>query len=53
RWGQHVFSSKNYNNDWDGTFNGEPLPDGSYYYVIQCDGSVKEKGALTILRLKK
>jgi gliding motility-associated-like protein len=53
RWGQQVFSSKNYNNDWDGTFNGEPLPDGSYYYVIQCDGSVKEKGALTILRLKK
>jgi len=53
RWGQQVFSSNNYDNTWDGTYQGEPLPDGSYYYVIQCDGELKEKGALTILRLKK
>lgn len=53
RWGQKVFESHNYDNTWDGTYNGDPLPDGSYYYVIQCNGEVTHKGALTILRLKK
>ena len=34
RWGQIVFSSTGYNNPWDGTYKGEPLPVDSYYYVI-------------------
>lgn len=35
RWGWEVYKSEDYKNDWQGTFNGEPLPDGSYVYVIQ------------------
>ena len=53
RWGQQVFEAENYDNTWDGTYQGEPLPDGAYYYVIICDGEVKYKGDLSILRLKK
>ena len=50
RWGQKVFESKNYENTWDGTYNNTPLPDGSYYYFIQCNSKTQYKGGLTILR---
>jgi len=54
RWGGKVFESLDYKNDWDGTYNGKPLPDGTYYFVIHYDlvtnGGVDKKGSLTILR---
>jgi large repetitive protein len=34
RWGQKVFHSIGYTKEWDGIYNGEPLPVGVYYYVI-------------------
>ncbi|WP_162946654.1 Ig-like domain-containing protein [Chitinophaga barathri] len=39
RWGNVVFKSSEYRNDWDGTCNlglhiGQNLPDGTYYYVV-------------------
>ncbi|MEO0338265.1 MAG: gliding motility-associated C-terminal domain-containing protein, partial [Bacteroidota bacterium] len=35
RWGDEVFRSGTpYNNDWDGTFNGEVLPVGTYFYRL-------------------
>jgi gliding motility-associated-like protein len=49
--GQTVFSSDSYDNTWAGTFQGKTMPDGTYYYVIQMEGSDKlYKGAITILR---
>ena len=49
RAGRTVFKSDNYNNKW----NGDNLPDGVYYYVLECNG-VKGtdiyKGSVTILR---
>ncbi len=52
RWGQKVYSEDGYNNTWGGTNQkGEPLPDGTYYYVIWFEGSDREyKGAVTVLR---
>jgi len=35
RWGKVVFETENYQHDWDGTYNGEPLPDGTYMYIIE------------------
>jgi gliding motility-associated-like protein len=32
--GSKVFEKKGYTNDWDGTSNGKPVPQGTYYYVI-------------------
>lgn len=32
--GQLVFSANNYRNDWDGTYKGDILPSGTYYYEI-------------------
>jgi gliding motility-associated-like protein len=34
RWGQTVFSSTGYNSQWDGRFNGQPLPVADYYFTI-------------------
>ena len=34
RWGNRVFHSKNYKNDWDGTWSDRQLPDGTYFYLF-------------------
>ncbi|SEV96749.1 gliding motility-associated C-terminal domain-containing protein [Chitinophaga sp. YR573] len=34
RYGQLVFKSRGYPNEWTGTYDGKPLPVGTYYYVI-------------------
>jgi gliding motility-associated-like protein len=34
RWGNKVYDDRGYGNDWDGTYNGENVPDGTYYYVL-------------------
>ena len=39
RSGYEVFNTQNYRNDWSGTQNGNPLPEGSYYYRIDLDGN--------------
>jgi gliding motility-associated-like protein len=51
RWGLEVYTSSTYQNDWTGDFNDDPLPDGTYYYTIECDGmDGRFDGAVTILR---
>jgi len=54
RYGNKVFEATDYRNDWKGTFNGQPLPDGTYYYVVSyklINGrTVTQKGNVTILR---
>ncbi len=47
RFGNKVYESKNYQNDWD----GGNLPDGTYYYILKCFGYHKEykyKGSVMI-----
>ncbi len=39
RWQQEVFRTTNYQNDWDGRFEGKTLPQGTYYYVITLAGT--------------
>ena len=54
RYGGKVFESQDYKNDWAGTYKGKPLPDGTYYYVINYEllngDIVLKKGNVTILR---
>lgn len=53
RWGLEVYSGQPYLNDWTGDFNEDPLPDGTYYYIIECDGREERfDGAVSILRNK-
>ncbi|NEU07586.1 gliding motility-associated C-terminal domain-containing protein [Flavihumibacter sp. R14] len=51
RYGQIVFQSVGYTQQWDGSFKGEPLPTGVYYYVIDLKtDSQPVKGSVTIIR---
>ena len=51
RYGQIVFSSIGYNKEWDGTYNGNPLPIGTYYYVINPkNGRSTISGSVTIIK---
>lgn len=34
RYGQLVFRSQGYSKPWDGRYNGQPMPFGTYYYII-------------------
>ncbi len=54
RWGGQVYYSRNYQNNWDGTHNGKPLPDATYYYVLNVTDITGKKfttkGNVTIKR---
>ncbi|MEL6973364.1 MAG: gliding motility-associated C-terminal domain-containing protein, partial [Bacteroidota bacterium] len=53
RWGDLLFSKPNYQQDglyWDATFNGQLLPAGVYYYVLQVGTTAAPiKSSLTIV----
>jgi len=51
RYGQPLFHSLGYSIPWDGKFNGQPLPVGTYYYVIKLNETLPLiSGSITILR---
>ncbi|MFM2364251.1 MAG: hypothetical protein RLZZ316_3153 [Bacteroidota bacterium] len=52
RYGQIVFSSVGYQNPgWNGRLNGQPLPVGTYYWIINPKNGRKQmNGSVTILR---
>ncbi|MGC6471030.1 MAG: gliding motility-associated C-terminal domain-containing protein [Flavobacteriales bacterium] len=55
RWGDRVYSTKNYINGWDGawkgTYNNKPLPSATYYYVITLNNDDEPLvGTVTIVR---
>jgi gliding motility-associated-like protein len=51
RWGDVVYQSDFYNNDWDGSFGGGLLPAGTYYYILDLgQGWGIFKGDVTIIR---
>ncbi len=35
QWGEKVYWASPYNNDWQGTFGGQPLPVGTYYFIFK------------------
>jgi len=39
RWGTEVYQKSNYSNEWNGVNeSSDPLPDGTYFYVLKVDG---------------
>ncbi len=50
RGGTLIYETENYTNDWDGTYEGDELPDGTYWYHIRTNDEKVFKGAITIKR---
>ena len=49
RWGVEVLNVKGYKNDWQGTWNGTNLPDGSYFYIFNDGKNKVYKGFVQLL----
>lgn len=51
RWGVLVYKNDNYNNDWDGRdLNNSPLPEDTYYYIIEPEKRKPLNGYIIIKR---
>ncbi len=54
RYGSKVYESKDYRNNWDGTYKSKPVPDGTYYAVIDftltSGKKITKKTDLTVIR---
>lgn len=48
-YGDPVYSSDNYDNNWDGVSNENTLPSGAYYYILNA-GNTEYTGVINILR---
>jgi gliding motility-associated-like protein len=52
--GMDVYRNDHYNNEWDGTYNGSPLPDGTYYYLAryrtESQKLIEKEGFITLHR---
>lgn len=50
RWGKLVFSSTEYQNEWDGTSNGANLPSAAYYFILKSETEGTITGTVNIVR---
>jgi gliding motility-associated-like protein len=52
RWGEHIFHSIGYDNAWNGSYLGDPLPVGVYFYVIKLNDKDNRvfKGTINLLK---
>jgi gliding motility-associated-like protein len=54
RWGENVYNAEgSYTNPWDGTYKGQALPVGTYYYILKLnDANNTEpfKGGILLIR---
>ncbi len=51
RAGRLLYSQNNYTDQWDGTLNGSPLAEDTYYYIVDFGpGIEKKKGFISIVK---
>ena len=50
QYGKVLYENEDYKNDWNGSYKGAQLPNGTYYYVVLKGGTEEEyKGTITLL----
>ncbi len=49
-WGDLIYHNTDYQNNWDGTYNGQLLDAGTYYYIITSQNRKGEMGFIDVLR---
>ena len=50
RYGNEVYQSAAYANDWDGTQYGQPLPEGIYFYLLRRTDGRTQRGFVALKR---
>jgi gliding motility-associated-like protein len=50
RWGDLIYSTNDYKNDWDGKHKGKVLPQGTYYYMIETPNDGSYTGPVNIVK---
>ncbi|MBE9510629.1 MAG: gliding motility-associated C-terminal domain-containing protein, partial [Bacteroidetes bacterium] len=51
RWGTQVYKDEDYSNDWNGVdYNGNPLAEDTYFFVLNTDNSKSFSGYIVIMR---
>lgn len=53
RWGVKIFRSVGYSNAWDGSYKGDPLPVGAYFFTINLHDKEQTpiiKGTVTLVK---
>jgi len=48
--GRRVLEQKGYTNTWNGTYNGQPVPEGTYYFVVGCPDKQQLTGNVLVAR---
>ena len=49
QWGDEVFRAAPYENNWRGTYNGEDLPTGTYYFIVDLGNGDKPNTGFLVL----
>ena len=50
RWGDLMYENDNYKNDWGGTHNGVPVPDATYFYIMELADGQRFQGFVEVRR---
>jgi gliding motility-associated-like protein len=50
RWGTSILDVKGYKNDWSSTWNGQVVPDGTYFYLFNDGEGNQQTGYIQIQR---
>ncbi|MFK7799899.1 MAG: gliding motility-associated C-terminal domain-containing protein, partial [Aureispira sp.] len=50
RWGDLLYQNDNYENNWDATHNGAPVPDATYFYIMELADGRKFQGFIEVRR---
>jgi gliding motility-associated-like protein len=50
RWGDLIYETDNYQNNWGGTHNGMTVPDGTYFYILQTNSGEEKQSSIEVRR---
>jgi|TARA_B100000768_G_C11270289_1_gene373084 gliding motility-associated-like protein len=53
RWGSAIYQDSDYKGGWDGRLNGNPVADGTYFYILYRSDNERFHGAVTIMRERR
>ena len=48
--GSIVYQAKPYNNDWKAEYKGRDLPQGVYFFILNCGDKGSKTGSITVIR---